>query len=275
MAESPISDTRIRKRAGLSLAAIVIAAFVVFGGAVALVVARYVTSPASPAATPVSTASPTMSTSAVFGAAAEDSALATVPMLRLPPQAAQPQAMTTEAAGTAIAVPKAPVQTGQWIPRGFPRTPEGALAQLKTLNETALAAADPQVYTRGFRELAEPGAPDAEGTGLVSLLTSLRSRAQLPGAGPVAGLNASYQVTHGQIKGVTSGGAFTVVCVLGQFSVGVNGQLVSAGVGDCQAMRWSGSQWRIAAGPIAAPAPSAWPGSADAAKAGYRILSES
>ena len=52
------------------------------------------------------------------------------------------------------------------------------------------------------------------------------------------------------------------------------GQTVTAGIGDCQALRWNGHRWRIAAMPLAAPAPSAWPGSEDAVSVGYRELRE-
>lgn len=273
-ADAPPQEARARTRAGLSLAAVLIAAFALVGAGVALVISHYATEPAPAAPPPAARQSTAATAPAETGGTAEENALASRPMVQLPAQAAQPQAMTTATAGPAIAVPKAPAATGRWIPGGFPGTAEGALAQLKALDETALAAADPQVYGRAFRELAEPGAPDPGSTGLASLLTSLRARAQLPATGSIAGLAASYQVTHGQIKGVASGGRYAVVCVLGQFSVGVDGQLVSVGIGDCQAMRWTGSAWKIASGPLAAPAPSAWPGSADAVKAGYRDLSE-
>jgi len=265
--------TRARKRAGLSLTAIVVTALVLLGGVVAVVIAHQATAPEPvPAAPAASTAPTTPPTSSGTDGATAESTLAARPMVQLPAQAAQPQAMTTATAGPAITVPKPTATTGRWIPDGFPDTPEGALGQLKALDETAMTAADPQIYARGVHELAEPGAPDPGSTGLSTLLTSLRARAQLPATGPVPGLSASYQVTHGQIKGVTPDGRYVVVCVLGQFSVGVNGQLVSAGVGDCQAMRWTGTQWRIASGALAAPAPCAWPGSADAVKAGYREL---
>jgi hypothetical protein len=272
MAEAP-TDHRARKRAGLTLTAVLVAACVLIGGVATVVIAHYASTTAPASTAPAATSAPPTAPPAV-SAGGEEDALAATPMLQLPAQAAQPQAMTTTTAGPAIAVPKPAVTSGRWIPGGFPGTPEGALGQLKALNETTMAAADPQVYARGYRELAEPGAPDPGSTGLASLLRSLRSRAQLPATGPVTGLSASYQLTHGQIKGVASGGRYAVVCLLGQFSVGVNGQVVSAGVGDCQAMRWDGSQWRIASGALAAPAPSAWPGSADAAKAGYRELNE-
>lgn len=265
------TETRARARAGLRLTTILIAVIVLVGAVVAVVVARRVTSQRStPAA--ISAAPGAPSSAGVVGAAAEEQELATRPMLRLPAHAAQPQAMTTASAGAAIAVPAPSITAGRWIPGGFPDTVEGALGQLTALNTTALAAADPQVYATGYREVSEQGAPDPGSTGLASLLRSMRSGAGLPDTGSVAGLTASFQITHGQIKGTATGGRFVVACVLGQFSVGVNGQVTSAGVGDCQAMRWNGTEWRIASGALAAAAPCAWPGSADAGKAGYREL---
>lgn len=207
------------------------------------------------------------------GRLAEENALAARPMVDLPAQAAQPQPMTTAVAGPPIDVPEPAVTTGRWIPSGFPHSPEGALGALKALDETALVAGDPQVYARAYRELSQPGAPEAGSTGLYSLLVSFRSRAGLPATGSVAELDVDYRVTHGQVKGVTADSEYAVVCVLGEFSVRYRGQFATAGVGDCQAMRWTGAEWRIASGAVAAPAPSAWPGSADAIKAGYRELS--
>ncbi|NUS45453.1 MAG: hypothetical protein HOQ24_17395 [Mycobacteriaceae bacterium] len=258
--------------------AVLLVVLVLIGGVAAVVIARQVTDPTpsaeSPTASAAGTTVPPEATSTDIDGAVAENELAVRPMVQLPAQAAQPQAMTTATAGPAITVPGPTATSGRWIPGGFPDTPEGALSQLKVLDETAMAAADPEIYARAFLELAERGAPDPGSTGLSSLLSSLRYRAQLPTTGPVAGLGASYRVTHGQIKGATSDGRYVVVCVLGQFSAGIDGRLVSAGVGDCQAMRWTGSQWRIASGALAAPAPSAWPGSADAVKAGYRELSE-
>ncbi|MEU7529290.1 hypothetical protein AB0A74_26430 [Saccharothrix sp. NPDC042600] len=248
-----------------------VAAFVLIGGAVAVVVSHNVTAPTS-AAPPAADTTPTAPGPTSRQGTAEEHALATRRMLALPAQAAQPQALTAWTAGPPIEVPKPTTTADRWVPEGFPATPEGALGQLKALNQTTMSAADPEVYARGYRETAEPGAPDPSTTGLTSLLTSLRSRAQLPERGPVAGLTATYDITHGQIKGIASNGRYVVACVLGQFSVSINGNVVSRGVGDCQAMRWTGTQWRIASGPLAAPAPSAWPGSPDAVKAGYREL---
>ncbi len=204
-------------------------------------------------------------------ATAEERALAQRRMVVLSPQAAQPQPLAaTGTAGPALSLPEPTRGDGTWIPRGFPGTPEGALAQLAALNETGLAGGDPAIYGRAYRELSQDGAPHPESTGLHSVLTSFRSAAGLPAGGPVSGLRVTYQVTHGQVKGTASDGRYVVVCVLGQLAVDYQGRNSSVGVGDCQAMRRVDDGWRIAAGVLAAPAPSAWPGSADAVRAGYR-----
>ncbi|MEV4734666.1 hypothetical protein [Saccharopolyspora sp. NPDC049426] len=197
-------------------------------------------------------------------------ALASAPMAALPAVAAQPQPMTTDSAGDPITIPPASQWVGRWIPAGFPATPEGALGQLAALDEAAMRGGDPGTYALGYRDLALPGAPQPQNTGLFSLLRSLRTSAGLDPTGVVLELTTSFQVTHGQIKGSTDGGRYVVACVLGQFSVDYRGQTRTAGVGDCQALRHDGSDWRIAPGEVAAAAPCAWPGSADAVRAGYR-----
>lgn len=270
------TERQARHRAGMTLASIAALIVVVVAGIVAVVITRHVTSPdnATPAAPATSSAASTSSTPVTPNdTGAEERALAVRPMVRLPAQAAQPQAMTTTTAGPEIDVPEPRVTAARWIPGGFPPTPEGALGQLKALNETALAAGDPQVYARAYRDMSLAGAPDPGSTGLFSLLTRLRASAEFPATGSVSGMSAAFEVNHGQVKGTAADGTFVVVCVLGQFSVDYQGQVVTSGVGDCQAMRWTGTAWRIAAGTLAAPAPSAWPGSADAVKAGYRELS--
>ncbi|WP_034271146.1 hypothetical protein [Haloechinothrix halophila] len=263
----------------MTLAGIAVLIVAVVTGIAIVVITHRVTCPdnttsATPAAPATSSAASSSSTPVTPNDTdAEERALAARPMVRLPAQAAQPQAMTTATAGPEIDVPEPRVTAARWIPGGFPPTPEGALGQLKALNETALAAGDPQVYARAYRDMSRAGAPDPDSTGLFSLLTRLRATAELPATGSVSGLSAAFEVNHGQVKGTATDGTYVVVCVLGQFSVDYQGQVVTAGVGDCQAMRWTGIAWRIAAGTLAAPAPSAWPGSADAVKAGYRELS--
>lgn len=269
MASPTTNPQQRRRRARLGLSAIVVAVLAVLALAGALVVSHYVTDRPAPAPAP-----PPSGPAPDSGGwdLARQHALATASMTALPPQAAQPQPMTTETAGEPITVPAAGHTAGRWISGGFPGTPEGALGQLKTLDETAMRGGDPATYARGYRQLAMPGAPQPESTGLYSLLRSMRGSAGLPPTGPVPDLTVNYQVTHGQIKGTTDGGRYVVACVLGQLSVDYQGQTLTAGVGDCQALRRVGGDWRISPGPLPAPAPSAWPGSADAVHAGYRDL---
>lgn len=258
-----------RRRAGLTLAGIAVAVV----GLIAVLVAVVIAPGASSVSSAPATASPTPAApSSENWAAATENELAARPMLQLPAQAAQPQAMTTQTAGPAITLPPPTHTIGRWVPGGFPATAEGALAQLTALDETGMRGADPRVYARAYRELSLPGAPDPGSSGLSAVLRSFRSHAGLPDTGPIAGLEVTYQVTQGLIKGSADAGRYTVVCVLGELSVGEQGRTMSAGVGDCQAMRWTGADWRISPGALAAAASSAWPGSADAIKAGYREL---
>lgn len=268
----PPAESQARRRAGLTLLGIIAAVVALVAGLAATVIAHHATGPTSAPATSPEVA-PTAPPGDEDGAETAQKALASRPMLQLPPQAAQPQVMTTQTAGPAITLPQPTLTAGRWIPGGFPATAEGALAQLTALNETGMTGGDPLVYARAYRELSLPGAPDPGSTGLSAVLTSFRSHAGLAGTGTVADLGVTYQVTHGLVKGSTDAGRYTVVCVLGQLSVGYQGRTISAGVGDCQAMRWTGTDWRISPGALAAPASSAWPGSADAVKAGYRELS--
>jgi hypothetical protein len=262
----PVSEGQARRRAGLTLIGFAAAVMGLVAVLVAVVIARSITDVSS-ALTSVGPAPRSEDR-----VSAAENELAARPMLQLPPQAAQPQAMTTQIAGPAVMLPRATQRAGRWIPGGFPGTAEGALAQLKALNETGLRGGDPQVYARAYRELSLPGAPDPGLGGLSAVLRSFRSHAGLAGTGPVPGLEVTYQVTHGLVKGSTDTGRYAVVCVLGELAVGYQGRAISAGVGDCQAMRWTGTDWRISPGVLAAPASSAWPGSADAVTAGYQEL---
>lgn len=206
--------------------------------------------------------SPPVRTSPHWNVDAED-ALASRHMLTLPPQAAQPQPLSARNAGSPIVLPRARI----------PDAPTGALAQLRALDERGMADGDPDTYAHAYRDMAMAGAPDPRTTGLFAVLTNFRASGGLPGTGPVADLAVSYDVTEGLIKGSTDHGRYAVVCVLGELTVQYQAQTVSAGVGDCQALRWTGVDWRISPGALAAPAPCAWPGSADSVAAGYRELS--
>jgi hypothetical protein len=260
-------DRRARRaRARLATAGLVLLG--VAGLVAAVIVGHYRTAP--PAVPPVSVPAPAPTLS---GDAAAEHVLATRLMLWLPAEAAQPHALATREAGPAIAIPAPSTQAGQWIPTAFPRSPEGALAQLAALDQAGVAGGDPDTYARAYADLALPGAPDVAGSGLYTVLSRFRRAAGVAAGEVAAGLSVRYEVTHGLIKGTTGDGGFAVVCVLGQFSTDVHGYGTTLGIGDCQALRWTARGWRISDGPRAAYASSAWPGTTEAVSAGYRALS--
>jgi len=266
---NPASDRRIRRRAATRLATVMFVVVALATLVTVLVVARTVTAPPPASNPPVGLAPVPVESDWDIIVEAE---LAERPMLTLPVEAAQPRELTTQSAGPDLTLPTPSTVVGRWIPDGFPSTPEGALAQLAALNETGTRGGDPTTYARAYNETALPGAPAVADSGLHTVLTRFRTRAAIPAGEPKPGLTVTYDVTHGLIKGSTDSGRYVVACTLGQLTFDFESRTTSFGVGDCQAMRWTGTAWRISPGARAAYAPSAWPGSLDSVKAGYRAL---
>lgn len=259
----PRTRTRTRARCLIVVAILLVAAIAV------VLIARQRT---TPPVQPLATAPPDTGSSTPAAPVDEATALAIRPMLTLPPEAALPHELTTATAGPPITVPPPAPIADRWITDGFPATPEGALGWLTDLNETALRGGDPTTYLRAYSQSAVPHAPSPQGSGLYALLTSFRERAGIRPGEPKPGLTVTYDVTQGLIKGTADEGRFAVVCTLGQLSFGYQGQTTSMGIGDCQALRWTGTAWRIAPGARAAYATCAWPGSIESVNAGYRPL---
>lgn len=189
-------------------------------------------------------------------------------MPQFPVNAAQPHELAPTRGGQPLLVPPATVTSGA-VPTGFPRSPQGALAQLKALNEAGMASMDPATYATAYTAVAAAGAPNPATTILARVASGSRLKGGLPDTGPVPGLSASYQVRAGLIKGSSDGGYFVVPCALGVLTVVTAKSSVRVAVGDCQAMRWIDGQWRIS--PTTAPtlAPATWPGTTEAQSAGY------
>jgi hypothetical protein len=260
--ESPGRRTTARRLITIAVLLVVVIAVVLL--------ARHATAPESPppAATPPGVAPSPTPTAPVD----EATALANRPMLTLPPEAALPHELTTATAGPPITVPRPAPIADRVISDGFPATGEGALGWLTDFNETALRGGDPATYLRAYTESTLPHAPSPQGSGPLALLTSFRENAGIRPGELKPGLTVTYEVTQGLIKGTAGGGRFAVVCTLGQLSFDYQGQATSMGIGDCQALRWTGTAWRIAPGARAAYAACAWPGSIESVRAGYRPL---
>ncbi len=228
-------------------------------------------STASPPQTPGSKTPATAESEGGAWDVTAEAALARRPMVVFSVEASQPHTLSPRTAGAPIPLPASMIRTSL-VAQGFPRTPEGALAQLKALDETGMQGLDPAAYDLAWQELALPGAPASSGVGLVRAASAARSTGRLDPTGPVDGLISTYQVDAGLIKGTADDGNFVVPCVLGELSVITTNAARRAGVGDCQAMRWVGGRWRISPTALPSAAACGWPGTEEAVIAGYRAV---
>lgn len=265
-----------RAAAAAFLAVITVTAVAVLGFLGFLVVTSFGTGdtgpgtePAAGGSTPAAGAQP--KPGEVSQEAREDE-LAAAPMLTLPQSASQPQPVVVATAGPPIGVPAPAVPVtpgGPPFATGFPHTPEGALGQLAAIDEAAMSTIDPNRVREVYAAAAVAGAVDvADWTPMVGVKDIIK---HLGGADAAASAQVTYRVVMGQIKG-TVGPDFVVACVLGH-GVITAANVGRAGVGDCQRMVWVNGQWRIGPRAQPAPAPSAWPGSADSVRAGWRVVS--
>ncbi|WP_226353124.1 hypothetical protein [Pseudonocardia sp. ICBG601] len=208
---------------------------------------------------------------------ASEQELSSAPMLLFPNAVSFPHALTAETAGPPITLPPPGRVVGVRVPDSFPATPEGAVAQLAAMTQAGMLGGDPADYARAHDSMTEAtDGPRGDGSFLAHQLTSFRKSAGLPARGPKPGMSITWTPAEALVKG-TVGDRFVVVCVLGEFTFDFKGQVVSGGMGDCQAMRRvqaadGTEQWRIARAPHAAQAPSPWPGTAEAVAAGYRAI---
>ena len=264
-----------RRRAGFPLGGFALIAVVVLVALVVWLLGRGLapdqTLPAAPLAPGPAGPAPAAPDSGGWDLAAE-TALATASMVQFPESAAYPHPLSTDTAGPPLHLP-APTQTsGRVVPGGFPPTPEGALAQLAALEKVGQLGGDPDGFAAAYNSIALPGAPAATSTGVYLSLQVIRGRAGLQATGVVPALTFTWDPVEGLIKGTTDGGRYAVVCVLGQLTAGINGQSTTAAGADCQAMRYVDGDWRISPGAAAAGPSDAWPGTAEAVRAGYRAV---
>ena len=172
-----------------------------------------------------------------------------------PVEAAQPGSLSSGETGT-IEIPP-PTEVGAvGVATGYPRTPEGALAQLAAIDTTALASASVRVAQDVITEWAAPGGPTAE---------SMSSEAS-------SSLTIAVEAKMGFIKG-TVGDDFVIPCI--DFIVTAtptSGQPQQVAAADCQRMVWQDHRWVIGEGAEPAPAPSLWPGSQASFDTGYQWL---
>ncbi len=205
---------------------------------------------------------------AVEGTDPRQDALAAEPMPAASHSDAVPGPLSTRAAGV-IELPRATGTGPAEVPTGFPHTPEGALAQLASIDVTAMQTGS----LPGVREVitgwAAPGGPTAETwTGVYGMTRMLSSAGLSDGGSPQ--LAIVVRPAMGLIKG-TVGPDFAVVCVDYEFTVTL-AQTARIAIADCQRMIWDDDRWVIGPGPEPAPAPGVWPGTDLAIEVGYQDL---
>ncbi|WP_348633804.1 hypothetical protein [Blastococcus sp. CT_GayMR19] len=198
----------------------------------------------------------------------QQDALATAPMPTADPDDALPGPVSRQAAGV-LELPRATGMGPADVPTGYPRTPEGSLAQLAAIDVTAMQSGSMDGVRRVITEWAAQGGPTPETWSGVDGMASLLSAAGLSGAGSPQ-LAIVVRPVMGLIKG-TVGEDFAVVCVNFEFTVTVE-QTSRIAIADCQRMAWVGDRWVIGPGDEPAPAPSVWPGTEAAIAAGWRDL---
>lgn len=176
--------------------------------------------------------------------------------------------------GTTLTLP-GPTTTGPaGVPSGFPRTPEGAVAQLAALDQVVLEGMSiPAAVTAADAWIA-PGGPAATEWSVVRGLEALLTTAQQPAQGSALQLELTAAMAKVQVE-ATSGNAGdsvdrqVVACVDFVLAlVGIATEQIAAA--DCQRMTWTDGRWMIAPGPEEPSPPSVWPGTPESLAAGWR-----
>lgn len=181
----------------------------------------------------------------------------------------EPAPLSTRAPGEPIVLPPGRGMDQLGVSTGYPRTPEGALAQLAAIDQAAMQSGSLPGVRAVISRWAAPGGPTATSWTGVKAMTGLLDSAGLSAAGSPS-LNVVFTPAMGLVKG-TVGDDFAVVCV--DFAVDITLDLTrSAALADCQRMLWQDGRWVIGPGSEPAEVTSVWPGTDAALEVGFRDL---
>ena len=167
----------------------------------------------------------------------------------------------------AIRLPAATTVGASGVSSGFPRTPEGAAAQLAAIEVRVLSAMSLPLVTEVYRDWAMPGGVGAgdwsQTRNVQSFLTHSRQSSNQLDPGTLVSVTPAAI----QIKG-TDGPDWVVACVLLDVRAALKVE-ARMGYGTCERMQWAGDRWLIGPGAPPALAPSTWPGSDASVEAGW------
>jgi len=254
-----------RRRLLVVLACVVAAAMLLLLGLgyavyVALTSATGTAKPVSAAAA----AQPAPGPQAAGGAARRDE-IASAPMLAVGPADSR-ASIPAAVAGPTITIPASTRQGPASVPAGFPRTPEGAVAQLSAIETTVLQGMSIAAANQVYEQWALPGGVGVAGWEITQDVQAFLATAQM---GPEKDMTSFVVATPAaaQVKG-TDGPDWVLACVLLDMRATITADS-RMGYGYCERMQWRG-RWMIAPGTPPARAPSTWPGSDLSIKAGWR-----
>ena len=195
--------------------------------------------------------------------------LAARPMPTVAASASRPAPVSDRDPGPPIVLPPATVTGPAGVPTGFPHTPEAAMAQLATIDQTALQSGSLSGARAVIAAWALPGGPTTTSWSGGRAMRSLLNAAGLSGGGSPQ-LAVVLTPLMGQIKG-SVGPDFVVPCVDFELDVTLQ-QTARVATADCQRMVWQGDHWMIGPGDEPAQPPSVWPDTDLAIDVGYRDL---
>jgi hypothetical protein len=153
------------------------------------------------------------------------------------------------------------------VPAGFPRTPEGAVAQLSAIETTVLEGMSIAAANQVYEQWALPGGVGVAGWEITQDVQAFLATAQMGSEKDIAS-SVVATPAEAQVKGV-DGPGWVVACVLLDMRATITAD-AAMGYGYCERMQWSAGRWMIAPGTPSARAPSTWPGSDLSIKAGWR-----
>jgi len=196
-------------------------------------------------------------------------AVADKPMATVGEDASHPGPVSTRDPGTPITLPAGTRSGPAQVPTGFPHTPQGAMAQLAAIDQTALQSGTMQGARAVIAAWAMRGGPTPTSWSGVQAMAEFFDAAGLSGGGANQ-LAMVVTPLMGQVKG-SVGSDFVVPCV--DFEIDVTLQQTSRGAAaDCQRMQWNGTRWMVGPGEEPANPPSVWPDTDTSIAVGYRDL---
>ena len=175
-------------------------------------------------------------------------------------------------AGPTITIPASTRPGPASVPAGFPRTPQGAVAQLAAIETTVLQGMSIAAANQVYEQWALPGGVGVVGWEITQDVQAFLTTAQM---GPEKDIASSVVATPAaaQVKG-TDGPDWVLACVLLDMRATITAD-ARMGYGYCERMQWRAGRWMIAPGTPPARAPSTWPGSDLSIKAGWRTWATS